>query len=154
MLARFSLALVLLVHCPIAHAQSYAVAGCSQAKGHYQCDQAAFVKTLASARTIAVETQPFDRNGERRLAELAAQLGKTTATENADLVFRLEKIDPDRSVYYGPNGRELAALRVYSHESQNGHGPLIWVETFIGQPDMPWPTVVHQIIQQFKTDTR
>jgi hypothetical protein len=154
MSVRFSLALVLFALSLVARAQSYAVAGCSQVNGRYQCDQAAFVKTLAGARTIAVETQPSDRNGDKRLAELATQLGKTTATENADLVFRLEKIDPDRSVYYGPNGRELAALRVYSHGSQDGHGPLIWVETFIGQPDMPWPTVVHQIIQQFKSDTR
>jgi hypothetical protein len=154
MSVRLSLALVLLAFSLVVHAQSYAVAGCPQVKGRYQCDQSAFVKTLAVARTVAVETQPFDRNGERQLTELATHLGKTASAENADLVFRLEKIDPDRNVYYGPNGRELAAIRVYSHGSPDAHGPLIWIETFVGQPDMPWPTVVHELIQQFKADTK
>jgi hypothetical protein len=154
MLARFSLALALFAFSLVAYAQSYSVAGCSQVRGRYQCDQAAFVKVLTNARTIAVATQPFDRNGEKQLTELAKQLGKTAASANADLVFRLERIDPENSLYYGPNGRDLAALRVYSHGSQAAHGPLIWTETFTGQPDMPWPTVVHQIIQQFKTDAR
>jgi hypothetical protein len=154
MRARICFALTVLVFSFAAHAQPSMVVACSQVKSGYQCDQAAFAKTLSGARAIAIETQPFDRNGERELAELAAQLGKATSAEKADLVFRLERIDPDHSLYYGPNSRELATLRVYFRSSQNAHGPLIWIETFTGQPDMPWPTVVHEIIEQFKADTK
>jgi hypothetical protein len=154
MSARTSITIAFLAFSVIAQAQSYAAAGCSLVKGRYQCDQVGWVKALANARTVLVETQPFDRNSQRRLAELATELGKTTASDDADLVFRLERLDPENNVYYGPNGRDLATLRVYSHGSQSARGPLIWAETFTGQPDMPWPTVVHQLIQQFKSDTK
>ncbi len=130
------------------------VAACSQVKGRYQCDQAAFVRTLSVARTVAVESQPYDRNAQRELTELAAQLGKTVATTNADLTFRLERLDPDNIIYYGPNSRDLALLRVYSRGPQGARGSLVWVETFNGQPNMPWPAVVYKVIQQFKADTR
>lgn len=103
---------------------------------------------LSHARTIAVETQPVDRNGQRELDELVVQLGKSVEASNADLTFRLEKLDPDNVIYVGPNDRALASLRVYSH------GSIIWVETFGGQPDTPWPTVLYRIIQQFKGETK
>jgi len=137
-----------------AHSQPSATVACSQLKGRYQCDQAAFVRALSTAKTVAVETQPFDRNGQRELAELVTHLGKTPAAADADLIFRLEKLDPEDGVYYGPNDRGLAALRVYSSGPQGTRGPLIWVETFVGQPDTPWPTVVYRIIQQLKSDAK
>lgn len=130
------------------HAQSSTGASCSQVKGQYQCDRAAFVRILSTAQTVAVETRPYDRNGQRELGELVGQLGKTVATTNADLTLRLDKLDPVNSVYFGPDDRGLASLRVYSH------GSLVWVETFGGQPDTPWPTVVYRTIQQFKADTK
>ncbi len=135
-------------------AETPGAAVCRQVKGSVQCDRAAFVKTLAAAHSVALQTQPFDRNGQRELGELAAQLGKTVSAANADLLFRLVRLDPANPVYYGPNNRVLAALRVYLPGVQGGRGPLLWIENYAGQPDTPWPTVVHQIIRQFKADAR
>lgn len=145
---RIPLVLAALTLSIFAHAQSSAIAPCSQIKGQYQCDRAAFVRMLSRAGTIAVETQPFDRNGQRELNELVTHLGKAMATANADLTIRLERLDPESSIYFGPNARALASLRVYSR------GTLIWVETYAGQPDTPWPTVVYRTIQQFEAEVK
>jgi hypothetical protein len=41
---------------------------------------------------------------------------------------------------------------VFQPGLDGGRGQLIWVESFIGQPDMPWPMVVHGAILQFKNE--
>lgn len=151
---RTSFALIVLALSVAAQAQSSAATACQQVKGSYHCDRAAFVKSLSAARTVALQTQPYDRNSQRELAELATQLGKTIAAANADLLFRLEKPDPQNPIYYGPNSRALAVLRIYSRGPHGAHGPLIWTETLTGQPGLPWPIVVHQVIRQFKADTK
>lgn len=152
--ARISAASVFVALSVAAQAQSSAAVACQQDKGRYQCDQTAFMRSLSAAKTVAVETRPFDSNGQQQLGKLATQLGKTVASTNTDLIFRLERLNPDDTIYYGPNSRDLAALRVYSCGPQGSGGVLIWVEIYNGQPDMPWPTIVYEIIQQFKANTR
>ncbi len=132
----------------VAYAQSSTAASCVQVKGSDQCNRAAFVKLLAQAKTISVETQPYDRNGQRELKELVNHLGKKVAAAHGNLVFRLQRLSPNNNVYFGPNDRALASLRVYSR------GSLVWVERFTGEPGTPWPTVVYETIQQFQGDTK
>ncbi len=131
-----------------AYAQSSATASCAQVNGYDRCNHAAFVKLLARAKTISVATQPYDRNGQRELKELVSRLGKKLAAAHGDLVFRLLRANPGNGVYFGPNDRALASLRVYSR------GSLVWVERFTGQPGVPWPTVVYDTIRQFQADTK
>jgi hypothetical protein len=133
-----------------APAQSPAV-GCSKDKSHYTCDKAQFTKALKAARIVAVETQPFNRVSAGALEGLARELGKSVQSGSADLIFVLGAPDPD-GIYIGPNDRELASLRVFLPGRNGERGQLLWVESFIGQPDMPWPMVVHGVIQQFKNE--
>jgi len=99
-----------------------------------------------------VESKPFDRGTLKSLSDLARTMNKTEVPQSADLTIVLEKT-PEEGMFYGPGGRELASLYVFSRgrqDSQGAHGQLIWVEEFFGQPDMPWPTVVYDILRQFK----
>jgi hypothetical protein len=132
----------------VLHAQSAAPAPCLLVKGSYRCNRTAFERTFAKARTVTVQTQPYDRNALREFGELITKLGKSIASKNADIALRLDRLDPDDTIFYGPGDRPLALLRVYSH------GSLIWVENFSGQPDTAWAAVVYGVIQQFRTDAQ
>jgi hypothetical protein len=139
------------VTCALAQAPS--LQACSLVKGYYHCDQAAFAKYLKEARTVAVESRPSDLATNKALGDLVRTLNKTESAENADLMFVLIKA-PDVGIYFGPNDRELASLRIYSRVRQIAQGQLIWVETFNGQPDTHWPTAVYDLIQQFKASIK
>jgi hypothetical protein len=134
-------------------AQAPSSAACSLVRGYYHCDLAAFERYLKEARTVAVESRPSDLATNKSLRDLVRALDKTAAAETADLTFVLIKA-PDAGIYFGPNDRELASLHIYSRIRQVGRGQLIWVETFNGQPDTPWPTAVHDLIQQFKASIK
>jgi hypothetical protein len=126
---------------------------CSLVRGYYHCDQAAFAKYLKDARTVAVESRTSDLATNKALRDLVRALDKTEAAETANLTFVLTKT-PDTGIYFGPNDRELASLHIYSRGPQSARGQLIWVETFDGQPDTPWPTAVYDLIQQFKVSVK
>jgi hypothetical protein len=134
-------------------AQTPASLGCTESKGYYHCNDVAFLAYLKNANTVTVESKPFDRGTMKSLSDLARAMNKTeapqAAEQPADLTIVLEKT-PEEGMFYGPGGRELASLYVYSKSRQGTLGQLIWVEEFFGQPDMPWPTVVYNIIRQFK----
>jgi len=133
-------------------AQAPASLGCTKSKGYYHCNDVAFLAYLKNANTVAVESQPLDRGTLKSLSDLARTMNKTEVPQSADLTIVLEKT-PEEGMFYGPGGRELASLYVFSRgrqDSQGAHGQLIWVEEFFGQPDMPWPTVVYDILRQFK----
>jgi hypothetical protein len=138
---------------PSVRAQAPASIGCTHSKNSYACDKIAFENYLKTARTVAIEPQSAVHNSEPQLRDLARSLGKTPQPAPADMAFQLIPVDFD-GVNYGPGDRELATLRIYTMTPQGTRGPLIWVENLYGQPDMPWPTVVHAIIQQFKTDLK
>ena len=125
------------------------VFGCTRDKDHYSCNKSAFKKVLNDAKTVVVASHPENNVSEAALQQLVRDLGKTVRRSPAELTFVLAPTESD-GVYFGPGNRELATLRVYAATADGGPGQLIWVESFAGQPDMPWPTVVHGAIQQFK----
>jgi hypothetical protein len=134
---------------PALLAQAASSAGCALDKGYYHCDQAAFLATLKQAKTVAVESQPFDQATTNSLDKLARTLNKTEVSGPADLMFVLNKTQA-MGLSYGPSGRELASLLVYSHGAAGPDRQLVWVETFDGEPDLAWPIVVYDILRQFK----
>lgn len=129
-------------------AQAPVSAGCSVEKGYYRCNQAAFLATLKDAKTVAVESRPFDRATTNSLGKLVRALDKTEISNSADLTFVLNRTEAE-GIFFGPSSRELASFLVYSRSTQ-GAGKLIWVETIDGEPDMAWPIVVFDILRQFK----
>jgi hypothetical protein len=134
-------------------AQATSAAGCVQDKDRFTCNATAFAVALKNAATIAVDSQPSNQIADGQLGRLVGSLGKTVSPGQADLTFVLVRIDYG-GVNYGPGDRELAALRIYSHGPEGARGPLVWVEPFSGLPDMPWPTVVRELIVQFKDDIK
>jgi hypothetical protein len=125
--------------------------GCSKIRDQYSCDKPQFTQALKNARTVAVETQPLNQVSAKALVDLARQLGKAVDPGSPDLIFELEPAAAD-GVYYGPNDRELAVLRVFARGANGGRGPLLWTESFVGQPDMAWAMVVHGEMQQFRSE--
>lgn len=136
----------------VARAQNASEPGCTLEKQVYTCDWQAFVQRLDKAQTVAVETESsLDRFTKRQLRELAAELGKTVAPEDqsGDLTFLLIPMQ-STGVRIGPAGEPLATLRIYASSPGTPRGTLLWAETYAGQPDRPWPTTVHALIQQFQ----
>ena len=135
----------------VARAQSASEAGCTLEKQIYTCNWPAFVQRLNKAHTVAIETESsMDRFTARQLRELAGELGKTIAAEDqlGDLTFLLIPMQ-STGVHIGPGGEPLATLRIYASLPGAPRGTLLWAETYTGQPDRPWPTTVHALIEQF-----
>ena len=126
-------------------------AGCTLEKQVYTCNWQAFVARLNHAKTAAVETQSLDRFTARQLRELVGELGKKVAPEDtaADLTFLLIPMQ-STGIHIGPAGEPLATLRIYAAAPGNPRGTLLWAETYTGQPDRPWPSTVHALIEQFR----
>jgi hypothetical protein len=134
---------------PAVLAQAHTSPGCTVEKGDYHCNQAAFVTALKEAKSVAVESQPFDRATTNSLSSLARALGKTEISAPADLTFVLIRTQAE-GIFFGPSERELASFLVYSRGPKGAGRQLIWIETLDGEPDMAWPIVVFDIIRQFK----
>ena len=138
-----------LLNAPVLLAQAPISAGCPIEKGYYRCDQALFLRTLKDAKTVSVESKPFDRATTNSLNNLARALGKTEVSNSGDLTFVLIRTQAE-GIFYGPSQRELASFLVYARGPQGAERQLVWVETFDGEADMAWPIVVYDIIRQFK----
>lgn len=135
-----------------ARAQGATEQGCTLEKNVYTCDWPAFVRQLDMAHTVAVETQSsVDRPTAKQLKQLATELGKTVAPDGqpSDLTFLLIPLQ-NTGVDIGPAGVPLATLRIYAPAPGTPRGTLLWAETYSGQPDRPWPAIVHAVIQQFE----
>ncbi len=132
-------------------AQTTNAPGCTLVKQVYTCNWQAFVERLNKAQTVAVETQSLDRFTARQVRELIGELGKTVAAEGqeGDLTFLLIPMG-STGIHIGPAGEPLATLRIYAPLPENARGTLLWAETYTGQPDRPWPTTVHALIEQFQ----
>jgi hypothetical protein len=130
--------------------QASSTPGCSIEKGYYQCNRAAFLTTLNEAKTVAVESRPFDQATTNSLSRLARTLHKTEISDSADLTFVLIKTQAE-GIFYGPSQRELASFLVYLRDPEGAGRRIIWIETLDGEPDIVWPIVVFNIIRQFKT---
>jgi hypothetical protein len=125
-------------------------AGCTLEKQVYTCDWQAFMHRLEKAQSISVETQSMDRFTARQLRQLAGELGKSVSpdSQQGDLTFLLIPMQ-STGVHIGPSGEPLATLRIYASEPGSPRGKLLWAETYTGQPDRPWPSTVHALIEQF-----
>lgn len=136
---------------PALAAQALSVSECKVEKGYYQCDRDGFLAALKDAKTVTVESKPFDTATTNSLSKLVRTLKKTEVTSSPDLSFVLIKSQA-AGIFYGPTQRELASLLVYSRSPQSSSPKLIWIETFNGEPDLVWPIVVFDIIKQFKSN--
>jgi hypothetical protein len=134
----------------VVSAQSANEPGCTLVKEVYTCNWPAFVQRLDRAHTVAVETQQLDRFTAKQLRELVGELGKTVAPEDqlGDLTFLLIPMQ-STGVHIGPGGEPLATLRIYASLPETPRGTLLWAETYTGQPDRPWRSTVHALIEQF-----
>ena len=114
------------------------------------CNRADFLKRFAEARTVALESQPRDRVADGQLAAFAKRVGKQVATTlPADLTLRIVR-PPDSGFGVGSADVELASLRVFSTKEGADTSRLLWVETYRGQPDVPWQAVVRGITNQLQ----
>jgi hypothetical protein len=113
------------------------------------CNWEAFKQLLSHAQTVAVESPRMERFMNEDLRELAQGLGKTVTTSNttAELTFTVIP-ESDDGLVFGPADQDLAQLRVYA--GGDSRGPLVWVETYHGQADMPWPAIVGAVVRQFQ----
>jgi len=125
--------------------------GCTKVKDIYSCNWQEFQRWLPHTRTVTVETQPIDRFTASQLRRLAAFMGKSVATSTSpsDLTFLLTPIEPT-GIDFGPGDRNLATLQIYAGNGVSGNRTLLWVETYRGQADRPWPTIVHALVDQFQ----
>lgn len=129
-------------------------AGCMLNRQVYTCDWQVFRARFAAVHTVAIETPPRERAAGNRLRELAEALGKSVAgpEQPADAVFRVVSANPS-GIAIGPADQPLATLQVLAPAAAGnggGSGTLLWAETFVGQADRPWPTVVAAVADQFQ----
>jgi hypothetical protein len=151
---RFTLSTVLVsaIFCTTPHAQNPAPTtspGCGVLNGVTTCNWHAFHHLLNRANIIAVEHGKLDRFTGKQLSELAERLGKTVASPDhpGDLTFIIVPAT-EHGIDIGPADQPIADLQIYSGPTSSGQ--LLWVETFRGDPDRPWPSSVHSVIQQFE----
>ena len=133
------------------HAQD-ATAGCMLDHGVYQCSWSAFKDTLASAKTVSVQSDPMDERTNDALKRLARKLGKTVVEagdQPADLQLLLIPLNKN-GIYVGPADEDLGTLRIYAGGTATQRGTLVWAETYRGKKDIPWPSVVYYTIHQFE----
>ncbi|WP_212733211.1 hypothetical protein [Terriglobus roseus] len=141
---------------PLSRAQQAVEPHCTADKKveHYLCDAPAFQRRLSKAHTVRVDADRMDRFGRKEMEKLVADLGKQVVSEGQrpDLIFDIAPIDRSGRIDFGPGDTALATLTVYDPAKGAGRRGIIWVETFDGQEDRPWPTVVVDLIRQFKTN--
>lgn len=128
-------------------------AGSCTLKDHvYRCDGARFQSALLNAQTVAIDVHNWDGVARAQLKELATKkLGKTMAEQGAqpDLIFLLMPVETS-GIINGTGDPDLGTLRIYSSTPDGGRGHLLWAETYSGPQSLPWPAVVHGLIQQFQ----
>jgi len=116
----------------------------------HTCNRADLLRLFAEAHTVAVESQPKDHIADAELAALTRKLAKELSTSaSADITLRLVRTQP-AGVSVGPGDVELATLRVFSTKTGPQDSRLIWVETYRGQPDIPWVAVVRALTSQLQ----
>ena len=122
--------------------------GCVLNKGTYTCNRVEFAAAWKSAGTVAIEASPREKMTAAQLREMLEKMGKTSG-ETGDLIVLIAHRD-ENGVEVGPSGIELGSLRVYAPGTDGKRGNLLWAETYVGQPDMSWPAVVHALVAQFE----
>jgi hypothetical protein len=126
-------------------------AGCVlQFQDHYICNRDAFQVRLAAAKTVQVSVARMELFAGQEMTKLVQGLGKTEVVKGGkpDLIFELSSVDRNGRIDFGPNDYALATLAVYEPVRDGRHR--IWVETFDGQEDRPWPGTVVDLIRRFQ----
>ena len=126
---------------------------CTEHGNTWDCDHHSFDQLLRAAKTISIQVPRIDAGSSKQLQQLATSLGKTVQSGSADLLFVLTSPDPN-GVYFGPSDRKLATISIYYKSSSPDPGQLIWSESYFGQPDTPWPTTAHAVIEQFRKSVK
>lgn len=115
---------------------------CSLKDHQYLCDKASFAGVLKAVPAVSVEVPRLHSSSLRQMEDLARSLGKTVQA-NSSLRLVLASADPG-GIYYGPSDRELGTIRAWYGNR------LLWVESYTGQPDTPWPIIVDHLTAQFR----
>ena len=136
------------------HAQQAAPGCILDFEDHYRCNREFFQRRLQAARTVRVDTDRLDLFAARRTGEVVESLGKAVSAPEGkpDLIFDLSPVDRSGRVDLSPADVALATLSVYDPSRGTGKRSLIWVETFDGQTDRPWPAVVIDLLRNFQRD--
>ncbi len=123
----------------------------------YRCSGPVLEQALAASRTVALLSQPANHASDAALASLAKSLGKSVTAGDeahpADLTIRLTPIEP-AGVTVGTGTVDLAMLNIFVSAPGNPTARLLWSETYNGDADMPWPSVVRALTRQFKGHIR
>jgi hypothetical protein len=125
---------------------------CSLDGGKYTCNRLQFLKAFAEAHTVAVESQPRNPVSDKQLTTFAATVAKQPVAtgQPADILLRVVRNQPT-GFSVGPGDEDLATLRVFSTKSGSASSHLLWVETYTGQPDLPWAVIVRALTQQLQS---
>ncbi len=118
----------------------------------YKCNRIAFQQRLQHARTVRIDTDRLDLFAAGEMRRLSPSLGLTVVADEQkpDLIFDLAPVDRSGRIDFGPAAVPLATLSIYDPAKGTGRRALIWVETYSGQQDRPWPSVVTELLQQFQ----
>ncbi|MGI4758162.1 MAG: hypothetical protein ACRYGF_15105 [Janthinobacterium lividum] len=121
---------------------------------HYRCNRDEFQRSLAAAHTVRIDTDRLDLFAAKRVREMLQSLGKTVVEQGqrSDLIFDLAPVDRSGRVDLSPAEVALATLTVYVPANGTGKRSRVWVETFDGQTDRPWPSVVIDLLKKFQKD--
>ncbi|MEK6396470.1 MAG: hypothetical protein V4734_00155 [Terriglobus sp.] len=111
---------------------------------------------LHRARAVRVESGRMDAYGRKQITTLVEDMGKTLVApeQRADLIFQLAWIDRSGRIDFGPGDVAVARLNIYDPSRGEGDRGLVWVETLTGQEDLPWPSMVTQLVHQFQDHIR
>lgn len=144
---RTCLALVLLAY--VAPAQTpIKEAGCKTEKGTPTCNWYWFRKSLDAAHIVKAEDMDMDRSTGAQFKgprERARKDRGEAGWDGRPDFYRDAGSLIGRGDWTGDE--EILELRV--DEGDSSRGKLIWVETYRGQRDKPWPANVHEAIVQF-----
>jgi hypothetical protein len=148
------MAILMALQVPMAGAQQKHVpeSVCVLQKDLYQCDWLAFKRTLQSARTVSLQSEPMDGHTDTELRQLAGRLGKgivERTAQPADLTFLMVPLNKS-GLYIGPGEEDLGTLRIYAGRTTSDPGTLVWAETYRGPKDIPWPSVEYYLMRQFE----
>lgn len=135
-------------------AQQPVSSGCTlERQDYYQCNRDTFQHQWDVAKGVRVDSGRMDVYGRTQVTKLVEGMGKTLVTpaQRADLVVQLTWIDRSGRIDFGPGDVAVARLNIYDPSRGLGERGLVWVETLTGQQDLPWPSMVEQLLHQFKT---
>jgi hypothetical protein len=121
---------------------------------HFLCNREAFEKRFAAARLVRTDTDRLDLFAAHELEKMLAAEGKRVSTpgQRPDLAVSLFPVDRSGRIDFGPADVPLGTLRFYDPALGSGERALLWVETFDGQEDRPWPSVAVDLIRAFRKD--